>query len=79
MVNGKYSDSEYVASFIGMVPTATPRSVVAVMVNRPHGFDFWRVGGGARVGTASAGRFRTSDSRRAEPARLGAGRRCTHV
>ena len=37
VVNGKYSDSEYVASFIGMVPTNHPKLVVAVMVDRPHG------------------------------------------
>jgi cell division protein FtsI (penicillin-binding protein 3) len=34
---GEYSDSAYVASFIGMVPTDHPRLVVAVVVNQPHG------------------------------------------
>ena len=37
VVNGSYSDTAYVASFIGMVPTTNPRLVVAVVVNRPHG------------------------------------------
>ncbi len=37
VVNGQYSQSEYVASFIGMVPTNDPKLVVAVMVNRPQG------------------------------------------
>jgi cell division protein FtsI/penicillin-binding protein 2 len=37
VVNGHYSDSAYVASFIGMVPTNDPRLVVAVVVNRPQG------------------------------------------
>lgn len=37
VVNGKYSDTQYVASFIGMVPTNNPRLVVAVVVDRPHG------------------------------------------
>jgi len=37
VVNGKYSDTKYVASFIGMVPTDNPRLVVAVVVNQPQG------------------------------------------
>ena len=37
VVGGQYSTSEYVASFIGMVPTDNPRLVVAVMVDQPHG------------------------------------------
>ena len=36
-VNGKYSDSEYVASFIGMVPTNDPKLLVAVVVDQPRG------------------------------------------
>jgi cell division protein FtsI/penicillin-binding protein 2 len=36
-VDGHYSDSAYVASFIGMVPTDHPRLVVAVVVNQPQG------------------------------------------
>ena len=39
-VDGHYSDSAYVASFIGMVPTEHPRLVVAVVVNQPHGSIF---------------------------------------
>ena len=37
VVGGTYSNTEYVASFIGMVPTDNPRLVVAVMVDQPHG------------------------------------------
>jgi cell division protein FtsI/penicillin-binding protein 2 len=36
-VNGKYSNSEYIASFIGMVPTTAPRLVVDVVVDQPQG------------------------------------------
>jgi cell division protein FtsI (penicillin-binding protein 3) len=36
-INGHYSDSAYVASFIGMVPTDHPRLLVAVVVNQPQG------------------------------------------
>jgi cell division protein FtsI (penicillin-binding protein 3) len=36
-IDGHYSDSAYVASFIGMVPTDAPRLLVAVVVNQPQG------------------------------------------
>ena len=36
-INGHYSDSAYVASFIGMVPTRDPQLLVAVMVDQPQG------------------------------------------
>ncbi|HLI61657.1 MAG TPA: penicillin-binding protein 2 [Solirubrobacteraceae bacterium] len=36
-VDGRYSKSQYVASFIGMVPAADPKLVVAVVVDDPHG------------------------------------------
>ena len=39
-IDGHYSDSAYVASFIGMVPTDHPRLVVAVVVNQPQGSIF---------------------------------------
>ena len=37
VVDGKYSSSEYIASFIGMVPASAPKLVVAVMVDEPQG------------------------------------------
>jgi cell division protein FtsI/penicillin-binding protein 2 len=37
VVDGKYSNSEYIASFIGMVPASAPKLVVAVMVDEPQG------------------------------------------
>ncbi|MHB1834967.1 MAG: peptidoglycan D,D-transpeptidase FtsI family protein [Solirubrobacteraceae bacterium] len=36
-VNGQYSNTEFVASFIGMVPASNPKLVVEVMVNQPQG------------------------------------------
>ncbi|MGO9975280.1 MAG: peptidoglycan D,D-transpeptidase FtsI family protein [Solirubrobacteraceae bacterium] len=36
-VDGKYSATEFVASFIGMVPASDPKLVVAVVVNQPQG------------------------------------------
>ncbi len=36
-INGQYSNTEFVASFIGMVPAAAPKLVVEVMVYEPQG------------------------------------------
>jgi cell division protein FtsI (penicillin-binding protein 3) len=35
VVNGKYSKTDYMASFVGMVPASDPKLVVAVVVNYP--------------------------------------------
>jgi cell division protein FtsI/penicillin-binding protein 2 len=40
VVNGRYSDSLYVASFIGFVPASHPQLLVAVMVDEPQGLIF---------------------------------------
>ncbi len=37
VVNGQYSSTKYIASFIGMVPASAPKLVVAVMVDEPNG------------------------------------------
>jgi cell division protein FtsI/penicillin-binding protein 2 len=39
-VNGRYSNSEYVASFVGMVPVDHPRLLALVVVDQPHGGIF---------------------------------------
>jgi cell division protein FtsI/penicillin-binding protein 2 len=36
-INGKYSDSEYVASFVGMVPARDPQLLGLVVVDEPQG------------------------------------------
>jgi cell division protein FtsI (penicillin-binding protein 3) len=36
-IGGHYSDSAYVASFIGFVPASNPQLLVAVVVNQPQG------------------------------------------
>ena len=36
-VGGRYSNSEFVASFVGMVPTNHPRLLALVVVDQPHG------------------------------------------
>ena len=40
VINGKYSDSAYAASFIGFVPASHPKLLVTVMVDRPQGAIF---------------------------------------
>jgi cell division protein FtsI (penicillin-binding protein 3) len=37
---GGYSDTNFVATFVGMVPASNPRLVVLVMVDEPHGSIF---------------------------------------
>ena len=36
-IDGHYSDSEYVASFVGMVPAGHPQLLALVVVDRPQG------------------------------------------
>jgi cell division protein FtsI (penicillin-binding protein 3) len=38
--SGGYSDTRYVASFVGIVPASSPRLVVLVSINEPHGQIF---------------------------------------
>ncbi len=40
VINGKYSNSAYAASFIGFVPASHPTLLVTVMVDRPQGAIF---------------------------------------
>jgi cell division protein FtsI/penicillin-binding protein 2 len=39
-INGHYSDTEYVASFVGMVPANHPQLLGLVVVDEPHGSIF---------------------------------------
>ena len=36
-VNGRYSTTEYIASFVGMVPVSHPQLLALVVVDQPHG------------------------------------------
>jgi cell division protein FtsI (penicillin-binding protein 3) len=38
IVNGRYSNSKYVASFVGIAPMSNPRFIIAVMVDEPSTF-----------------------------------------
>ena len=40
VVHGHYSNTAYIASFIGFVPASHPRLLVAVMVDEPQGSIF---------------------------------------
>ncbi len=39
--NGGYSDTKFVASFIGMAPATNPRLLIAVIVDQPQGSDYY--------------------------------------
>jgi cell division protein FtsI (penicillin-binding protein 3) len=49
---GKYSDDDRIASFIGIAPITEPRIAVAVVLDSPHGESF--DGADLRFGGASA-------------------------
>jgi cell division protein FtsI/penicillin-binding protein 2 len=40
-VNGVYSDSRFIASFVGFAPASNPRLLVAVVVNEPQGGNYY--------------------------------------
>ncbi len=40
-VNGSYSDSKFIASFVGFAPAQDPRLLVAVVVNEPQGGNYY--------------------------------------
>ncbi|MGH2967284.1 MAG: peptidoglycan D,D-transpeptidase FtsI family protein [Solirubrobacterales bacterium] len=40
-VNGGYSDSRFIASFVGFAPAQDPRLLVAVVVNAPQGGNYY--------------------------------------
>jgi UDP-N-acetylmuramyl-tripeptide synthetase len=41
VVDGTYSDTQYVASFVGFAPAADPKLLVAVIVDDPKGGDYY--------------------------------------
>ena len=51
--NGTYSETKYVASFIGFAPAQDPRLLVAVIVDQPQGSDYY----GGSVAAPAFGRI----------------------
>ncbi len=41
IVDGRYSNSEYIASFVGFVPSREPVFTVLVVIDAPHGAEFY--------------------------------------
>ena len=69
--SGGYSDTRYVASFVGIVPASAPRLVVLVSINEPQGQIF---GGaatlrGSRSSTSTSRQTTSRRSRTRTPAR----------
>ena len=54
LVNGRYSRSDYNASFVGFVPSRQPALTIIVVIDSPHGRGYYRRRGcGARSSSAS--------------------------
>ena len=41
VVDGTYSDTQFIASFVGFAPAADPRLLVSVIVDDPKGGDYY--------------------------------------
>jgi cell division protein FtsI (penicillin-binding protein 3) len=41
LINGRYSDSEYNASFVGFVPSRQPALTIVVVIDSPHGGGYY--------------------------------------
>ena len=65
--NGTYSETKFVASFIGFAPAQDPRLLVAVIVDEPQGEHLRRLG--RRPGLRQDRRLRAALPRR--PGRIG--------
>ena len=53
VVDGTYSDSQYIASFVGFAPASDPRLLAAVIVDDPKGGDYY----GGSVAAPAFGRI----------------------
>jgi cell division protein FtsI/penicillin-binding protein 2 len=40
-VDGGYSETQFIASFVGFAPAANPRLLVVVVVNQPQGGNYY--------------------------------------
>ena len=71
VVDGRYSRSEYTASFVGFVPSRQPAFTIVVVIDSPHGKNLYY--GGSVAGTD----LPADRGRGAAPLRRGADRRST--
>jgi len=53
VVDGKYSDSAYIASFVGFAPATNPKFLISVMVDQPAGGSIF----GAEVAAPAFGKI----------------------
>ena len=67
---GGYSDTKFVASFIGFAPARDPRLLVAVMVDEPQGEHYGATVAAPAFQQIAASRCPTWASRRADPGRV---------
>ncbi len=51
LINGRYSNDSYIASFVGLAPASDPRLIIAVMIDDPRGGAHF---GGVVAGSAFA-------------------------
>jgi cell division protein FtsI (penicillin-binding protein 3) len=68
LVNGKYTDSEYTASFVGYFPAEDPRVVCLVMLDKPSGISYYGGTTSAPIFKAIVGRIMGSSADFAVPA-----------
>ena len=66
---GGYSDTNYVASFVGIVPASAPRLVVLVSIDEPQGRSSAASSPRRPSATSPGSRSSTSTSRRTTPRR----------
>ena len=64
VIDGTYSDTQFVASFVGFAPADDPKLLVAVIVDDPKGDYYGGTVAAPAFGEIASSPFRTSASRR---------------